>query len=304
MIGSPHSRTLEDEIISVTDHQLLMAPFVKSRPGSALAGADRPGLIVVVWPVIAGPDGDRCRLRHRAAGRGGPARGRLEKDQPRQAPRQPPIGAQAARQAAGRQPSRTRRYHVPAGSARVTAALPAPRGHVIAPILAGVRNRRMGRKPIIWTATGHDYENLRVGMQDPVPARMPFPIPAAESVTAGLASAAATVAPVPARVSVMALPIPWWPPAAKESCRGAAFQSPDHLLDVLAADLADGGLGQGLDEGHLLRGLVAGQGLAAVLDDLLRADLGAVADHDDGVWDSRTRPPVLTWASMRLARTR
>ena len=27
----------------------------------------------------------------------------------------------------------------------------------------------MGRKPIIWTATGHDYENLRVGMQDPVP---------------------------------------------------------------------------------------------------------------------------------------
>src|SRR5271165_7051650 len=147
MIGSPHSRTLEDEIISVTDHQLLMAPFVKSRPGSALAGADRPGLIVVVRPVIAGPGGDRCRLRRRGAGPGGPAPGRLEKDQPRQAPRQPPIGAEAARQAAGRQPGRTRRYHVPAGSARVTAA--------------------------------------------------------------------ATLAPVPARVSVMALPSFWWPPAAK-----------------------------------------------------------------------------------------
>ena len=62
-------------------------------------------------------------------------------------------------------PGRTRRYHVPADSARVIAALLALRDHVIAPILAGVRSPRMGRKPTIWTAIDRDYENLRVGMQ-------------------------------------------------------------------------------------------------------------------------------------------
>jgi hypothetical protein len=39
------------------------------------------------------------------------------------------------------------------------------RDHVIAPILAGVRSPRMGRKPRIWTATDRDYETLRIGMQ-------------------------------------------------------------------------------------------------------------------------------------------
>jgi len=62
-------------------------------------------------------------------------------------------------------PGRTRRYHVPADSARVIAALLALRDHVIAPILAGVRSPRMGHKPKTWTAIDHDYENLRVGMQ-------------------------------------------------------------------------------------------------------------------------------------------
>ena len=40
-----------------------------------------------------------------------------------------------------------------------------PRDQVIAPILAGIRSPRMGRKPKIWTATGRDYEALRTGMQ-------------------------------------------------------------------------------------------------------------------------------------------
>ena len=62
-------------------------------------------------------------------------------------------------------PGRTRRYHVPADSARVIAALLALRDHVIAPILAGVRSPRTGRKPKIWTAVDRDYENLRIGMQ-------------------------------------------------------------------------------------------------------------------------------------------
>jgi hypothetical protein len=39
------------------------------------------------------------------------------------------------------------------------------RDHVIAPILAGVRSPRMGRKPKIWTAVDRDCESLRIGMQ-------------------------------------------------------------------------------------------------------------------------------------------
>ena len=62
-------------------------------------------------------------------------------------------------------PGRTRRYHVPPDGARVIAALLALRDHVIAPLLAGVRSPRMGRKPKIWTAVDRDYENLRIGMQ-------------------------------------------------------------------------------------------------------------------------------------------
>ena len=62
-------------------------------------------------------------------------------------------------------PGRTRRYHVPPATARVIAALLALRDHVIAPILAGVRSPRIGRKPKTWTAIDRDYENLRIGMQ-------------------------------------------------------------------------------------------------------------------------------------------
>jgi hypothetical protein len=39
------------------------------------------------------------------------------------------------------------------------------RDHIIAPILAGVRSPRMGRKPKIWTAVDRDSESLRIGMQ-------------------------------------------------------------------------------------------------------------------------------------------
>jgi hypothetical protein len=62
-------------------------------------------------------------------------------------------------------PGRTRRYHVPLKAARTTAALLALRDQVIAPILAGVRSPRMGRKPAIWTPVDRDYETLRIGMQ-------------------------------------------------------------------------------------------------------------------------------------------
>ncbi|MGH3752322.1 MAG: hypothetical protein ACRDRP_06420 [Pseudonocardiaceae bacterium] len=61
-------------------------------------------------------------------------------------------------------PGRSRRYQVPAPAARTIAALLALRDHVIAPILAGVRSPRMGRKPTTWTRVDRDYETLRINM--------------------------------------------------------------------------------------------------------------------------------------------
>jgi hypothetical protein len=62
-------------------------------------------------------------------------------------------------------PGRTRRYHIPPDAARTIAALLALRDHVIAPILAGLRSPRMGRKPKTWTPVDRHYETLRIGMQ-------------------------------------------------------------------------------------------------------------------------------------------
>ena len=39
------------------------------------------------------------------------------------------------------------------------------REDVLAPILAGVRSPRMGRKPITWTSVDRDYEKIRIDMQ-------------------------------------------------------------------------------------------------------------------------------------------
>jgi hypothetical protein len=62
-------------------------------------------------------------------------------------------------------PAGTRRYHTPPDAARAIAALLALRDQVIAPILAGVRSPRRGRKPATWTRIDRDYETLRTGMQ-------------------------------------------------------------------------------------------------------------------------------------------
>lgn len=61
-------------------------------------------------------------------------------------------------------PERARRYRVPAPSARTIAALLTLRDHVIAPILAGIRSPRMGRKPKAWTSIDRDYERIRIDM--------------------------------------------------------------------------------------------------------------------------------------------
>jgi hypothetical protein len=54
---------------------------------------------------------------------------------------------------------------VPSAAARTIAALLALRDQVIAPILAGIRSPRMGRKPTTWTRVDRDYETLRINMQ-------------------------------------------------------------------------------------------------------------------------------------------
>jgi hypothetical protein len=62
-------------------------------------------------------------------------------------------------------PGATRHYHIPAEAARTIAALLALRDQIIAPILAGVRSPRRGRKPATWTRIHRDYEILRIDMQ-------------------------------------------------------------------------------------------------------------------------------------------
>jgi hypothetical protein len=62
-------------------------------------------------------------------------------------------------------PGRTRRYHLPPPAARTIAALLALREQVIAPILAGIRSPKMGRKPAHWTPVDRDYERIRIEMQ-------------------------------------------------------------------------------------------------------------------------------------------
>ena len=53
----------------------------------------------------------------------------------------------------------------PTHAARTIAALLTLRDQVIAPILAGVRSPRIGRKPATWTPVDRDYETLRIDMQ-------------------------------------------------------------------------------------------------------------------------------------------
>jgi len=62
-------------------------------------------------------------------------------------------------------PGRQRRYRVPNRAVRTMTALIVLRDHVIAPILAGVRSPRRGRRPVSWTAIDRHYEAIRIDMQ-------------------------------------------------------------------------------------------------------------------------------------------
>ena len=61
-------------------------------------------------------------------------------------------------------PTGTRRYHVGAQAVRTISALLTLRDQVVAPILAGLRSPRRGRKPAAWTVVDRDYEQIRVDM--------------------------------------------------------------------------------------------------------------------------------------------
>jgi hypothetical protein len=63
-------------------------------------------------------------------------------------------------------PGRSRRYHVPPRAARtITGLLVLPQA-VIAPVLAGLRSPRRGRRPAHWTAVDRDYDSTRTQMQN------------------------------------------------------------------------------------------------------------------------------------------
>jgi hypothetical protein len=62
-------------------------------------------------------------------------------------------------------PGRSRRYRVPPVAARTIAALLTLRDQIVAPILAGIRSPRMGRKPKSWNRIDRDYEQIRIHMQ-------------------------------------------------------------------------------------------------------------------------------------------
>jgi hypothetical protein len=59
----------------------------------------------------------------------------------------------------------SRRYHTSPEALRTITALLVLRDQVIAPILAGVRVPRLGRKPATWTRTDQHYETLRIEMK-------------------------------------------------------------------------------------------------------------------------------------------
>ncbi len=60
---------------------------------------------------------------------------------------------------------RSHRYTLPPHAARVVAGLVALREQVLAPILAGLRRPRLGRKPSTWTAIDRDYEQVRIAIE-------------------------------------------------------------------------------------------------------------------------------------------
>lgn len=63
-------------------------------------------------------------------------------------------------------PGRARRYYVPPQAARTITGLLVLREHVIAPILAGIRSPKRGRRPAHWTAVDRDYDSIRTQMQN------------------------------------------------------------------------------------------------------------------------------------------
>src|SRR6266487_6675328 len=58
-----------------------------------------------------------------------------------------------------------RRYAATPEGVRIMTALLVLRDRVIRPLLAGLRTRRVGRKPATWTPVDRHYETLRLNMR-------------------------------------------------------------------------------------------------------------------------------------------
>lgn len=61
-------------------------------------------------------------------------------------------------------PGRTRRHHVPPTAARTIAALTVLRDQVITPLLAGITEPRLRKRPATWTDIDQHYQTLRLDM--------------------------------------------------------------------------------------------------------------------------------------------
>jgi len=72
---------------------------------------------------------------------------------------------QTPREGADRQTGPDPPLHLSPQTAGTIAALLTLREQVIAPLLAGVRSPRRGRKPATWTNVDRDYEKIRIEMQ-------------------------------------------------------------------------------------------------------------------------------------------
>jgi len=155
--------------LDCVDHTFIGDGFLDPLPASAQIGATRVGGVDLNKPriraalsvvlALTAASGGFTVAEFTAKGSRDDREHRLHSAASRLRP------AETPRQGVDRQTRRTRRYHLTPQTAGTIAALLAIREHVIAPILAGVRSPRKGRKPATWSSIDRDYEKIRIDMQ-------------------------------------------------------------------------------------------------------------------------------------------
>ena len=156
--------------LDCVDHTFIADDLLDRLPAPAQIGATRVGGVDLNKPRIRAAlsavlalSAGIGRLHRRRVHRQGPRHDRAHRLHHPASRLRP---AQTPRQGADHQtrpdPPLPPRHRSTAGT---IAALLTLREQVIAPILAGVRSPRMGRKPITWTSVDRDYEKIRIDMQ-------------------------------------------------------------------------------------------------------------------------------------------